>query len=138
MLRCLLACPETHVIPQTAHRFDTEFAPRIAATIASLFDSGVHAEVVPYAGHGHPTRVRITAESVEHLRHYPYRLDVSLTWDSDEIELLMGEQGEARFARYLAALARKLEGWSGAREIDFRSHSQAEPAMLIGGLDFEG
>jgi hypothetical protein len=128
---------ETRMNPETVARFDHEFAPRIAATIAGLFDTGVHAEVQPSQGHGHPTRVRIWAAPIEALRHYPHPLNVYLTWDSDEIEDLMEEGGEARFSRYLQALPRKLDAWHNAREIDFRSHTQAEIDMLLGGLDFE-
>jgi hypothetical protein len=69
--------------------------------------------------------------------HYPYPLNLYLTWDSDEIERLMGEEGPSRFAGYLAALPRKLAGWDHARELDFLSHTQADPLVLIGGLDFE-
>ena len=56
---------------------------------------------------------------------------------SDEIERLMDEDGETRFSRYLNALPRKLDAWHFARELDFRSHTQAEAEMLLGGLDFE-
>jgi hypothetical protein len=44
--------------------------------------------------------------------------------------------GTARFAGYLAALPRKLEAWRHVRELDFVSHTQAEPSVLLGGLDF--
>jgi hypothetical protein len=128
---------EIDMNPETVARFDHEFAPRIAATIAALFDTGVHAEVLPYHGHGHPTSVRVWAEPIEVVRHYPHKLNLHLTWDSDEIERLMGEGGEARFASYLNAIPRKLDAWHNAREVDFRSHTQAEPEILIGGLDFE-
>jgi hypothetical protein len=125
--------------PQTIARFDTEFAPRIAETIAG-FDAGLHVEVLPYEGHGHPTRVRIFGEAIEALRHDPYLypLNLYLTWDSDEIERLMGDDGQVRFAAYLHAISRKLEAWRNARPVDFRSHTQAEPEILLGGLDFEG
>ncbi len=33
---------------ETSQRFDIEFAPRIASTIASLLDAGVRVEVMPY------------------------------------------------------------------------------------------
>jgi hypothetical protein len=123
--------------PHSIARFDHEFAPRIAATIAGLFDSGIHAEVLPYQGHGHPTRVRVWAVPIEALRHYAHPLNLHLTWDSDEIERLMGEGGEARFARYLEALPRKLNAWHSARAIDIRSHTQDDSEVLLGGLDFE-
>ncbi|MGA7777944.1 MAG: DUF5594 family protein [Paraburkholderia sp.] len=121
--------------PETVARFETEFAPRIAETIAHL-DPSVRVEVLPYEGHGHPTRVRIVGEAVEALRHYPHSLNLLLTWDSDEIERLMGEGGQARFAGYLRAIPRKLDAWRNVREVDFRSHTQAEPVILLGGLDF--
>jgi hypothetical protein len=122
--------------PETVARFDTEFAPRIAEKIAGL-DASVHVEVLPHEGHGHPTRVRIFARPSGALRHYPHPLNLHLTWDSDEIERLVGEGGQARFASYLLAIPAKLDAWRNAREVDVRSHSQAEPEMLIGGLDFE-
>lgn len=123
--------------PESAARFDEEFAPRIAEAIMACVATTVHAEVLPYGGHGHPTRVRIHAEPIEDLRPYPHPLNLYLTWDSDEIERLMGAEGPARFAHYLAALPRKLEAWRHVRELDFRSHTQAEAVILIGGLDFE-
>ena len=123
--------------PESAARFDEQFAPRIAEAIAACFATNVHTEVLPYGGHGHPTRVRIHATPNEDLRHYAHPLNLFLTWDSDEIERLMGTEGPARFAGYLAALPRKLEAWRHVRELDFISHTQAEPAVLLGGLDFE-
>jgi hypothetical protein len=128
---------ETCMNPETVATFDHEFAPRIAATIAGLFDTGIHTEVLPWQGHGHPTCIRMWAAPIEALRHYPHPLNLHLTWDSDEIERLMGEDGEARFSRYLDALPRKLDAWHDARDVDFRSHTQAEIEMLLGGLDFE-
>jgi hypothetical protein len=49
----------------------------------------------------------------------------------------MGEGGQARFDAYLHAIPRKLDAWRNAREIDYRTHSQSEPEVLLGGLDFE-
>ncbi|MFP3568702.1 DUF5594 family protein [Paraburkholderia sp. SIMBA_030] len=123
--------------PESAAQFDQQFAPRIAEAIAACFATTVHTEVLPYRGHGHPTRVRIHAAPLEGPRRYPHPLDLYLTWDSDEIERLMGAGGQARFAGYLAALPHKLEAWRHARELDFLSHTQAEAVALIGGLDFE-
>jgi hypothetical protein len=123
--------------PESAARFDEQFAPRIAEAIAACFPTTVHTEVLPYGGHGHPTRVRIYATPLENLGHYAHPLNLYLTWDSDEIERLMGEQGQARFANYLAALPRKLKAWTHARELDFLTHTQGEPVALLGGLDFE-
>ncbi|MFM0072137.1 DUF5594 family protein [Paraburkholderia sediminicola] len=123
--------------PENATRFDEQFAPRIAEAIAACFATTVHTEVLSYGGHGHPTRVRIHATPIEDLRHYVHPLNLYLTWDSDEIERLMGPEGPTRFAGYLAALPRKLEAWRHVRELDFVSHTQAEPTVLLGGLDFE-
>ncbi|NIF53826.1 DUF5594 family protein [Burkholderia sp. Ax-1724] len=123
--------------PESAVRFDKEFAPRIAEAIGACFAKTVHTEVLPYGGHGQPTRVRIHATPLDELGHYAHPLNLYLTWDSDEIERLMGEQGAARFAGYLAALPRKLKAWTQARELDFLTHTQGEPVALLGGLDFE-
>ncbi|NML29722.1 DUF5594 family protein [Paraburkholderia antibiotica] len=123
--------------PESAIRFDQEFAPRIAEAIAAYFSSTVHTEVLPHGARGEPTRVRIHAAALEQLGHYPHPLNLYLTWDSDEIERLMGEEGGARFARYLAALPRKLNAWTQARELDFLTHTQGDPIALLGGLDFE-
>jgi hypothetical protein len=136
MLRSLRSTPENEMRPDTADRFDNEFAPRIAEAIAACFATTVHTEVLPYGGPGRPTRLRIHAAPLEHIAHYAHPLNLYLTWDSDEIERLMKDEGQARFARYLAALPRKLQAWRHARELDFSSHTQAEPVSLIGGLDF--
>ncbi|MCC8394300.1 DUF5594 family protein [Paraburkholderia sp. MMS20-SJTR3] len=123
--------------PESAIRFDQQFAPRIAEAIAACFAKTVHTDVLPHGGHGEPTRLRIHAAPLGDVGHYPYPLNLYLTWDSDEIERLMNESGGARFARYLAALPRKLTAWTQARELDFLTHTQGDPIMLIGGLDFE-
>jgi hypothetical protein len=125
---------------ETARQFDREFAPRIASAIAALFGEHVRVEMMPYEGAGHPTRVKITGDRLPNLHgheDYTHPLNVSLTWDSDAIRGLLQPDGEARFARYLAAIPLKLQNWQGGRAVDFGSRSQAEPAILIGGLDFE-
>jgi hypothetical protein len=123
---------------EAAHRFEEAFAPRIAAQLASQFGPAVHVEVVPREGPGHPTRVRLIGAASEYRHPYVYPLNVSLTWDVDEIEGLMEPGGEARFEHYLVALARKLASWETARPVDFASRTQGEPEVLLGGLDFEG
>ncbi|WP_322103391.1 DUF5594 family protein [Paraburkholderia sp. J41] len=121
------------------HRFEESFAPRIAAALARQFDDAVRVEVVPCEGRGHPTRVLIRAEPYHGSRHHgSYALNVALTWDVDEIERLLEPDGEARFAHYLDSLERKIKAWESARPIDFASLTQAEPEVLLGGLDFEG
>lgn len=123
---------------EASHRFEEEFAPRIAAKLANQFGPSVKVEVVPREGHGHPTRIRIAGEAREYRHPYRFALNVSLTWDVDEIARLMEPGGEARFEHYLEALVRKLASWETARPIDFTSHTQGEPEVLLGGLDFEG
>lgn len=120
------------------HRFEESFAPRIAATLARQFDAAVRVEVVPCEGRGHPTRVLIRAEPHGLRNPYRYSLNVALTWDVDEIERLLEPDGEARFTHYLDSLERKIHAWESARPIDFASRTQAEPEVLLGGLDFEG
>jgi hypothetical protein len=122
---------------ETAARFEREFVPRITAALARFFSERVHLEVIPFGGARHPTRVRITADLLSAGHGYTYPLNISLTWDSDAIQGLLEPDGEARFARYLDALSCKLGNWQGGRAIDFGSRSQAEPSILIGGLDFE-
>lgn len=123
-----------------AHRFEDEFAPRIADTLANLFGPDVQITIAPREGRGHPTRVRICAHATHEHWHHPYRypLDISLTWDIDEIERLMEPDGAARFEHYLESVPRKLASWETARDIDFDSRTQGEPEVLLGGLDFEG
>lgn len=123
---------------EAAHRFEEEFAPRIAARLARQFGPTVHVDVVPREGRGHPTRVRLIGEASEFRHPYSYPLNVSLTWDVDEIERLMEPDGEVRFAHYLDATVRKMASWEAARLIDFATRTQGEPEVLIGGLDFEG
>lgn len=90
--------------PETARRFDTEFAPRIAQAIAAFFADHVLTDVVPYGGHGHPTRVQIRSAPHEHVSGFEHPLNLELTWDTDEIERLMEPDGPRRFEHYLAAL----------------------------------
>jgi len=123
---------------EAAHRFEVEFAPRIAAALADRFGPSVRVVVVPREGPGHPTRVRILGDASEHRHPYRFPLDVSLTWDVDEIARLIEPGGEARFEHYLEALVRKLAAWETARPLDFATRTQGEPVVLLGGLDFEG
>ncbi len=124
--------------PDIAHRFDAEFAPRIAERIAALLGAHVAVTVRPYGGHGRPTHIDIVSTSPEHVRGHAHALNLTMTWDTEEIDRLVEPDGDARFARYLEALPRKLPGWEGARGIDFGSRTQTEPFVLLGGLDFEG
>ncbi|KWW37265.1 uncharacterized protein DUF5594 [Cupriavidus metallidurans] len=60
-----------------------------------------------------------------------------MSWDSYEVDRLFGLGGDLRFAEYLDALPGKLNAWQEARQIDFSSRTQADPTVLLGGLDFE-
>ncbi|MNN56453.1 hypothetical protein D3C81_1713860 [compost metagenome] len=53
------------------------------------------------------------------------------------MERLFEAGGESRFAAYLEALPAKLDAWQDARQLDLNTRTQADPAVLIGGLDFE-
>lgn len=121
-----------------AHRFEEVFAPRIAVCIAGELGPAVRVEVVPRTGRGHPTRIRISGTPTGPRHAYAHPLDLSLTWDSAEIERLMEPGGEARFEHYLESIARKLHAWESARPVDFGMRTQGDPEILIGGLDFEG
>ncbi|BCQ23185.1 DUF5594 family protein [Caballeronia sp. NK8] len=127
---------------QQAHRFETEFMPRIVERVTRVVGHGVRVEVLPYESPLVPTRLHVSAERAPHKgddqrRGYAYPMNVFLTWDDEEIERLLGAGGEARFVRYLDAIGAKLDAWQGARDVDFTTRSQAERSVLFGGLDFE-
>jgi Domain of unknown function (DUF5594) len=122
---------------EIAKRFEAEFAPRIAGTIAGLYGSRIKASVIPNGGAGQPTRIHLQGKTIEPLRRFAHSLNAYLTWDAYEIEKLLGAGGEIRFTRYLRALPDKIAAWQAPRQIDFVSRSQAEILVLIGGLDFE-
>ncbi len=120
-----------------AARFDAEFAPRIAEAIASLFKHRIRVEVIADDKPGRPARLRISGEPFDESRRFSHPLNVYLSWDGLEVEALFATGGDAKFEHYLAALAGKIHAWQIPRQIDFGSRSQADPAVLIGGLDFE-
>ncbi|MFS8930234.1 DUF5594 family protein [Cupriavidus taiwanensis] len=117
-------------------RFEAECLPRIADAIGQQHRR-LQLQPLPGDGAGMPPRLRMTAEGPPELRRHPYALDITLAWDGLEVQRLFAAGGEARFAGYLAALPAKLRAWQEPRGIDFRSLSQADPRILIGGLDFE-
>jgi hypothetical protein len=122
---------------EIAQRFEAQFAPRIAEAISGVFGQRIKVEVIANQGSGHPTRVHIHGAPIEPLGRFAYPLNAYLTWDGGEIDELFSANGEAKFARYLAALPNKIFAWQVPRQIDFRSRSQAEVSVLLGGLDFE-
>jgi len=117
-----------------AARFDAEFAPRIAETIAGLFRHRIHAEL---DGAQSPARLHVYGEPFEGVRRFAHPLNIYLSWDSLEVEALFATGGEEKFALYLAALPGKLHAWQAPRQIDLGTRSQAEETVLLGGLDFE-
>jgi Domain of unknown function (DUF5594) len=122
---------------EIAQRFEAQFAPRIAESISGVFGQRIKVEVIPNQGSGHPTRIHLHGEPTEPSGRFAHPLNAYLTWDGGEIEALFGADGEAKFARYLAALPNKIFAWQVPRLIDFRSRTQAEVSVLLGGLDFE-
>ena len=124
--------------PQIALRFDNEFAPHIAAKIASLYNAGdLETEVLPREGIGRPTRVWIGGRPLEAMRGYPHRLNVYLTWQDDAVIELVTDDRQQEFARYLESLPHRMGMWQQVRRIDFGSRTQAEVAILISDLDFD-
>ncbi len=123
----------------TAARFGAEFAPRIVETIAGLYRGRLAVRIELPEQAGWPVRVSISASepSDPDARRYMHPLNIMLAWDGREVEGLFSADGALRFARYLEALPAKLAAWQEPRQIDLHSRSQADPAVLIGGLDFE-
>lgn len=124
--------------PTTAHRFDEEFAPRIAQAVQTVIGPSADVHLQPYGGPGRPTTLKITAPIAERVRGMRHALNVHMTWDECEIASLMAQTGPQRFAHYLEALPRKLRAWQLARDFDFGTRSQAESLVLLGNLDLEG
>ncbi|WP_284506492.1 DUF5594 family protein [Caballeronia sp. GAWG1-5s-s] len=125
---------------EQAHRFETEIMPRIAEGVARVVDAKLRVEIVPGGSPREPARLRVSAPPSDdgaRSRRYPFDMNVFLTWDDEEIERLLRPGGEARLQRYLDALGDKLRAWQDAREVDVPTRSQAEPSVLLGGLDFE-
>ncbi|WP_206953381.1 DUF5594 family protein [Trinickia acidisoli] len=124
--------------PTIAHRFDAEFAPRIAQAIRDVLGPQANVRLDPYGGPGRPTTLRVSAPITERMRGARHPLNLHMTWDEYEIASLMEHGGPQRFAHYLEALPRKLGAWQAARNFDLSTRSQAEPFVLLGNLDLEG
>jgi hypothetical protein len=124
--------------PTTAHRFDAEFAPRIAQAVRSVIGPKIDVQLEAYGGPAHPTTLKISGPISARADNDRYALNLHMTWDECEIATLMEPNGPQRFAHYLEALPRKLRAWQLARDFDFSTRSQAEPFVLLGNLDLEG
>lgn len=118
-------------------RFEADCIPRIVEAIVRLYPHRLQVEVLPGLRTGWPARVRIQGKGAPELQRFTYPLDVTLAWDGLEVESLFAANGEQRFASYLDALPAKLLAWQEPRQLDWSSLSQADPSVLIGGLDFE-
>ncbi|ASD83719.1 DUF5594 family protein [Burkholderia gladioli pv. gladioli] len=107
------------------HRFEDEFAIRIAEKISSLYHAQqVTADVVQHES-GHPSWVRIGAKSREGDTGFPYLLNVHLTWHERAIKELLANPDN--FDAYLESLPGKMQGWMQERPIDFGSRTQHGP-----------
>ncbi|WP_431796707.1 DUF5594 family protein [Cupriavidus metallidurans] len=125
------------VHPDPAQRFNAELLPRIVERVQRLSHGTLHADVLPPASPDLPARLRIWALPRSGGGRYACPLDITMSWDSYEVDRLFGLGGDLRFAEYLDALPGKLDAWQEARQIDFGSRTQADPTVLLGGLDFE-
>jgi len=123
-----------HISP--AYRFSIEFLPRIAERVQAVSHGTLHADILPSAS-DQPARLRIWAAARAGGGRYAHPIDITLAWDSYEVDRLFASGGDLRFAEYLDALPGKLDAWQEARQIDFSSRTQVDATVLIGGLDFE-
>ncbi|RQS96734.1 DUF5594 family protein [Burkholderia seminalis] len=117
-------------------RFETEFAPRIAARLRGLYPPGdVKVDVVPHDGQGSPTCIDVVG--LTSTVGLPNRLNARLAWCDDAIAGLLAEPDHGRFDRYLAALPVTIERWQMELPVDFSSRTQRDREILIGDLDFD-
>jgi len=135
------ACPHytpvAPVHPNPAQRFTAELLPRIIERLHRLSHGTLHGEVLPPEIPNEPGRLRVWAPARANAGRFAYPLDITLSWDSWEVDRLFATGGETRFAEYLDALAGKLDAWQEPRQFDINTRTQADPTVLIGGLDFE-
>ncbi|SDC21190.1 hypothetical protein SAMN05216345_101939 [Cupriavidus sp. YR651] len=123
--------------PAPAQRFTSELLPRIVERIRKLSQGTLHTEVLPADRADLPACLRIWGTARASGGRFAHPLDITLSWDGYEVDRLFSSGGEIRFAEYLDALPAKLDAWQEPRQIDFNSRTQADPSVLIGGLDFE-
>ncbi|WP_066731745.1 DUF5594 family protein [Cupriavidus sp. D384] len=123
--------------PVPAQRFNSDLLPRIVERVQRLSRGMLHADILPAAAPDQPACLRVWAAARPDGGRYAHPIDITLSWDSFEVDRLFASGGDVRFDAYLEALPAKLDAWQEPRQIDFNSRTQAEPAVLIGGLDFE-
>ncbi|MGU3781864.1 DUF5594 family protein [Burkholderia metallica] len=122
--------------PDVRARFETEFAPHIAARVRGLYEPGeVRVDVVPHDGQGRPTCVDVVG--LTSTVGLPNPLNARLAWRDDAIEALLADPDRSRFDRYLAALPVTIERWQMTLPVDFSSRTQRDREILIGDLDFD-
>ncbi|WP_107314641.1 DUF5594 family protein [Burkholderia metallica] len=122
--------------PDVRARFETEFAPHIAARVRGLYEPGeVKVDVVPHDGQGRPTCVDVVG--LTSTVGLPNPLNARLAWRDDAIEALLADPDRSRFDRYLAALPVTIERWQMTLPVDFSSRTQRDREILIGDLDFD-
>ncbi|RZT41373.1 DUF5594 family protein [Cupriavidus agavae] len=124
-----------HPIP--AQQFNAEWLPRIVERLLRLSHGTLQAEILAPPRPDLPACLRIWAAPRSSPGRYPHPLDITLSWDNREVDRLFDAGGSARFAEYLDALPGKLDAWQEPRQIDLGTRTQADPVVLIGGLDFE-
>lgn len=127
--------PPVHPVP--AQRFNSYLLPRIVERVRHLSHGTLHADIVPAPASDQPACLRVWSPARAGGGRYAYPIDITLSWDSFEVDRLFCSGGDVRFDAYLDALPAKLDAWQEPRQIDFNSRTQAEPRVLIGGLDFE-
>ena len=122
--------------PDVRARFETEFAPHIAARVRGLYEPGeVKVDVLPHDGQGRPTCVDVVG--LTSTVGLPNPLNARLAWRDDAIEALLADPDRSRFDRYLAALPVTIERWQMTLPVDFSSRTQRDREILIGDLDFD-
>lgn len=127
--------PPVHPVP--AQRFNSDLLPRIVERVQHLSRGTLHADIVPASASDQPACLRVWATDRACGGRYAHPIDITLSWDSFEVDRLFASGGDVRFDAYLDALLAKLDAWQEPRRIDFNSRTQAEATVLIGGLDFE-
>lgn len=123
--------------PVPAQRFNSDLLPRIVERVQHLSRGTLHADILPAAAPDQPACLRVWASARPNGGRYAYPIDITLSWDSFEVDRLFASGGDLRFDAYLDALPAKLDAWQEPRQIDFNSLTQAEATVRLGGLDFE-
>jgi len=124
-----------HSVP--AQRFNADLLPRIVERVQRLSHGTLHADIQPASASDLPACLRIWATARPNGGRYAHPIDITLSWDSFEVDRLFSLGGDVRFNAYLDALPAKLDAWQEPRQIDFNSRTQADATVLIGGLDFD-